>query len=272
LEVTTFAEAVSKLQAEAGRPAPSNPQRLAFGEINTAVEVFQPRDVEADFLASDAHVKTLAEAVKEGGVTAFDPITVWWSGQRWYVLDGHHRLLALRQAREKHERLKDETVPVTVFNGSLNEAISQSVALNSKDKLPMKKADKLERAWKLVCLDDSLSKKRIHEVTTISEGTIAAMRRKRRELLDRGEQPLEWLWDAAKNDIRQAEYDEDWQEQQAKDWVKRLVKLFDKKLIEQPEIAARALQLYSQRLPLELARCWPEEVKTVAEEVAEQEF
>jgi hypothetical protein len=58
----------------------------------------------------------------------------------------------------------------------------------------------------------------------------------------------------------------------AQDWVRRFVKLFDKKLIEQPAIAARALELYSARLPLELVRFWPDEAQQVVDEEAQAEF
>lgn len=269
----TFAEAVRQLRKEAAHsPSPGHPTRLPLKDIKTAEAVFQPRDTQADFLASQGHVKALVDAVKEDGADAFDPLTVWWSGRRWYVIDGHHRLKAFQQSQAKAKGKKIEAVPVTVFVGTLNEAIARSVALNSKDKLPMRKADKRERAWKLVCLDDGMSKKRIHEVTTVSDGTIATMRKKRRELVERGDDPLEWSWQDVLVDKKPTNHDEDWEERQAIEWMQRLVSAFGKKLADQPEIAARAIRLYSDRLPLELIRSWPEEVKTVQEELEEEEF
>ncbi len=211
-------------------------------------------------------MKLLIDAVKDSKAAAFDPLTVWWSGTGWYVIDGHHRLEAFRKVQVDYPKLKIENVPVTVFVGTLYEAIAQSVALNSKDKLPMRKADKLERAWKLVCLDDGMTKTHIHNATTISERTVATMRKKRADLIERGEEPLEWSWLDALRDQRPDDHGEDWQEQQAQQWVRRFVKEFGTKLADQPEIAARALQLYSGRLPLELVRCWPDEVQTVVEE------
>ena len=38
------------------------------------------------------------------------------------------------------------------------------------------------------------------------------------------------------------------------------------KLADQPEIAARALELYSDRLPIDLVREWSEEAEQVLEE------
>jgi len=272
LELLTFAETLTRLRGEAGHAIrPGEPNRLPLTNIKTAEVVFQPRDIQAAFLATDGHVKGLAEAVKEGGADAFDPLTVWWSGRGWYVIDGHHRLMALRKVQRERSGSKIETVPVTVFTGTLNDAISQSAALNSKDKLPMRKADKLERAWKLVCLD-GMTKKQIHEATTISGRTIATMREKRRGLLAREEQPLEWFWKDVLADQRPTNHDEEWEERQAREWMERFVKAFGTKLAEQPEIAARALRLYSERLPIELVRQWPEEARAISDEVEAEEF
>lgn len=262
----SFADALSLLMAEAERqPQPSTPARLALRDMRTAEAVFQPRDVNAAWLASESHVKLLVDAVKENGAEAFDPLTVWWSGAAWYVIDGHHRLMAFRQVKE------GSAVPVSVFTGPLHSAITRSVALNSKDKLPMRKEDKLERAWKLVCLG-GLTKAEIHAATTISTRTIASMRQKCKQLLERGHRPLEWDWRDAKQDNQTVAPDDSWAEKLAQDWVRRLVKAFDKKLIEQPGIAARALELYSDRLPLELARLWPDAARTAVEEENELEF
>jgi hypothetical protein len=262
----SFAEAFRLLLAEAERqPQPSPPVRLALGEIRTVEAVFQPRDVDAAWLASESHVKVLVDAVRENGAEAFDPLTVWWSGAAWYVIDGHHRLMAFREVKQV------SAVPVSVFTGPLHSAITRSVALNSKDKLPMRKEDKLERAWKLVCLG-GLTKAEIHAATTISTRTVATMRQKRKELVERGNTPLEWEWRDAKQDKQAVIPDDSWAEKLAQDWVRRLVKAFDKKFIEQPGIAARALELYSERLPLELARLWPDAARKAVEEENELEF
>lgn len=272
MEDLTFAAALRVLQAEAGKYAqPCEPITLELNQIKTATAVFQPRDVEAVWLATESHVRVLAEAIKENGAAAFDPLVVWWSGSHWYVIDGHHRLMAFKKAKADHPKLRIDAVPVAVFAGTLNEAVTQSVALNSKDKLPMRKEDKLERAWKLVSLGE-LTKDQIHHATTISDGTIATMRRKLRELLEREVDPLEWTWVDAKNDQRTVKRDDDWIEKQAQDWVRRFVKAFGRELIDQPQVAARALELYSDRLPLELIRHWPEEAREWFDEEGESEF
>jgi ParB-like chromosome segregation protein Spo0J len=274
-EEGSFAESVKRLREEAGKaPVPSKPVRLRLKEIRTAERAFQPRDIETAWLALDSHVKALTEAVKNAEGNAFDPITVWWSGLHWYVIDGHHRMKAYLRAKKEDEKLKIETVPVNVFEGTIELAIQEAVTLNSKDKLPMSKADKLERAWKLVCLNaDGMTKEQIVKATTVSERTVANMRRERRTLLQHGEADLLALtWVDVLAHGRPASHDDEWQERQAIQWQKRLVKHFGKKFAEQPEIAARALELYSARLPEELVRLWPEEARRAVQEDEELEF
>lgn len=272
MQELTFSEALQQLRKDAGHEAqPGQPTELPLNAIATVAVLFQPRDVDAAWLATDSHVKALTEAVKNKGADVFDPLTVWWSGKQWYLIDGHHRLMALRKAKAEHPKLKFDAVRVTVFTGNLHEAIAQSAALNAKDKLAMRKEDKLERAWKLVCLDEA-TKSQIQDATTISEGTVATMRRRRKELAERGDDPLDWSWLDAKSDKPPAAPDDDWVEAQARNWVRRLAKAFHTKLIDQPEIAARALELYSDRLPLELVRLWPAARDQVLEEEREAEF
>ncbi|MEW6640648.1 MAG: ParB N-terminal domain-containing protein [Pseudomonadota bacterium] len=234
--------------------------------------MFQPRNVHDAFLASDGHINTLAEAVKDGGVDVFDPLLVWWSGQAWYVIDGHHRLDAIRQAHDDRPKLGITDVPVKVFSGSLDDAIAQSVARNSKDKLPMKQADKLESAWRLIALNSAMTKDQLRDVTSVSLRTIANMRKKRRELVDQGLDPMGLSWLDVKAGQNSQNPDEGWIERQARDWMEKLVKAFGKKLREQPEIAARMLELYSETLPRELVRFWPDEVQSEADDLRELEF
>lgn len=241
--------------------------------IMFATEVFQPRDINAAWLATDSHVKALVEAVKTAEGNAFDPVTVWWSGLHWYVIDGHHRMMAYRRAKKEDEKLPLDTIPVDVFDGSLDEAIRQSAVLNSKDKLPMTRADKLERAWKLVCLGNGWTGEDIVSATTVSLRTVATMRKERKGLLAQGkDDPLEVTWADVLSKVSPVNHDDDWKERQAVEWQKRLVRMFGKKFAEQPEIAARAIELYSARLPEELVSMWPDEAKKVADSAVDPEF
>jgi len=267
----SFAGVLWRLEQEVGRTAQQGqPERLPVARIKTAVEVFQPRNIDFAWLATDSHVKALVGALKDGNT--FDPLVVWWSGRHWYVIDGHHRLMAYQRAN-KDAKLKIDMVPVTVFEGTVDEAIRQAVTLNAKDKLPMRKNDKLEKAWILVCLNDGWTSKQIHDATTISVRTIKTMRNMRRRLSANGVTNLfNRTWQEVRAGSASVDHDENWVEQQAIQWQKRLVKHFGKKFAEQPEIAARALELYSERLPEELVRFWPDLARRAAEEEKELGF
>lgn len=255
----TLSHALAALEREAiARTEQANVELLSLKEINTAVEVFQPRNVEANLQRSDAHIKGLTEAIQGKPTSVLDAIIVWWSGKAWYVIDGHHRLEAYKRAAGKG-KAKPKDIPVEVFRGSLQEAIRQASRLNCRNKLEMTKADKLERAWMLTCMEEGSSKAEISEATGVSDRTVATMRRKKADLLKVNPQRnlLGLTWEEAKRG-EQRTLDEDWLERQAREWSSRLVKTFGNKLIDQPEIAARAIQMYSDRLPLELVRFFPE--------------
>ena len=72
-------------------------------------------------------------------------------------------------------------VPVTVFSGTLDQAIGQALKGNSKDKLAMSKSEKTNAAWRLV-ISTSLSLNQLVEVSTISKPTIALIRKIMRHL------------------------------------------------------------------------------------------
>lgn len=243
------------------------PERLPIDELAVCAPVFQPRDVETAWLATSSHISTLAEAARNNPLNALEPLTIWWSGKAWFVIDGHHRLAAYKQALEKDKKLKIRSVPVVVFQGTLAEAVRESVLCNSRDKLPMRKGDKLERAWKLVCVDESWTREQISEATGVSVRTVANMRATMKEL--KGTPDADLLgtsWEEAKRGSYEGERDEKWEQKLAIDWQKRLVRAFDKKFAEQPRIAARALELYSERLPHELIRSWSDELREVLQE------
>jgi len=264
----TFVDSLAALRSEAGTKAmPAIPSRLPLSQIRFATAVFQPRNIDVAFLASDSHVKSLSEAIKNTESHDLDPVTIWWGGASWYVIDGHHRVEAYRMALTSDSKLRIDNIPVTAFAGTVNEAIRRAAALNSKDKLPMSKTDKLERAWKLVCLDDDWTGDEIRDDTSISIRTIATMRGEKRRLEadPEGGAVLALSWEEVKRALNKELPKDGWEEKLAIEWQKRLVKLFGTKLAQQPEIAARALELYSERLPQELIRQWVEEVRSIVE-------
>lgn len=151
LDTADALEAVRNALEENPKGPSRVPDVLDLKDLRVLESIFQPRDL--TFRAGDheAHVDTLAKAIgKPEKPKYLDPITVWWGGDRWYVLDGHHRRLAYERAKIK------KGIPVRAFEGTLEEALAQSVSLNSKNKLAMSPQDKMNTAWRLTTCTDFL--------------------------------------------------------------------------------------------------------------------
>jgi hypothetical protein len=100
---------------------------------------------------------------------------------RRYVLDGHHKVAAYDTAGWK------APISARVFRGTLREAQRLSLGSNSRDKVPMAKADKLNAAWRLVAQEDPMdSIKTIAETANISTSTVDNMRTALRTLKAKG--------------------------------------------------------------------------------------
>ena len=160
-----------------GSPAQEFPEVLPLESVELIPEVFQHRE---DFQwASEDHISTLTKSMKNSTKAAtkrpLEPLTVFWIGDGWVLIDGHHRYKAYKLIEYV------EPVPVTVFFGTLDQAIGQALKGNSKDKLAMSKSEKTNAAWRLV-ISTSLSLNQLVEVSTISKPTIALMRKVMRHL------------------------------------------------------------------------------------------
>src|SRR4051794_24427288 len=148
---------------------PSVPQELALSEIKVADSVFQWRDSRAGVWDREEHVRQLARALSSQR-SPLDPILVTAIGSEFFVIDGHHRLAAY------HAAGWTAPVPVSVFEGSLEDAWTEGLAANKKDKLPLTRQEKQEAAWKLVKAQRT-SKAQEIALTGVAEGIIAKMRR-----------------------------------------------------------------------------------------------
>ncbi len=260
----TLEEGLVLIQEElkGGRDAPlEDPTELPLKQIRMAQSVFQPRDFsEAGVSYSEDHIRVLLEALSSNPQGKLDPLLVWWSGKSWRVIDGHHRLLAYdRWNKQRPNTLGD--IPVKVFKGSLEEAMLEAARQNSKDKLPMSKTEKLNRAWKFTHSGIG-SKKTISEACKVSAQTVANMRRKLEEI--KAWSPQHWeawctssTWEKAKKfGQEEREVNDGWKEKLAKQWTDRLGVAFGTKFARQPEIAAMALELYSEKLVESLCDEW----------------
>lgn len=261
LSLTEAREAIRR-NLENGSESPSPlPEWLRLDQIAQAVSVFQPRTLEGRMREDMAHLKTLAGAMGSPEKPKFlDPVTVWWGGDRWFVIDGHHRIDAYRQVGIR------VAVPVTVFDGTLDEAMAHSAASNSKDKLPMSMNDKMNSAWRLVVLTN-WSKVKIMGPTGVSKGTIDNMRLAKAKLLEarEGEETegelaftheglSEMTWKVAKFEASGRELDPNYDPDEAArkragEIAQRLTRAIKDKMFQDTEAFALALLMIDSRLP-----------------------
>jgi len=264
-----------------GIPQPSqNPQTLPLKEIGVMAQLFQPRDMRHDQLQSTYHVETLAKAIDVNKNHTLDPISIWWTGDCWVVIDGHHRVDAYklhqenlkepepRQGRRRHMSDKREAtlvmqVPVTIFNGTILEAILHSTAANSQDKLAMSKDSKLTRAWQLVTVEwDGLTLKAIAKCCAIHNRSVSNMRAiwSKAQTTCNTEQlgELKLLsWRQAQHWDKDAEKTT-WGDKEVEAETNRLrdilVKTFGKTLLPKAAMFAEALERYSPALAVEIGK------------------
>lgn len=229
-------------------------------DIQTMESVFQPRSLDGRRAEDAGHVKNLMSVIRRdmgntGKPTFLSPILVWWSGQNWYVIDGHH----MRQAYIA-SGLKDVPVPVECFSGTLNEAITESVRRNTKDRLVMRQDDKVRAAWRLVLTNEkSMSISQIVDAASVAQRTVSNMRKAQRILYDQGRNKddllrLKWGQAKALSEGRKLEAYSDDEidekvERMAAVMCETLVRHLGKNIITQPYVFAKALLMLEQRLP-----------------------
>lgn len=258
-------------------PPYQNPTTLHLGAIKKAHSVFQPRHIKSVSCtaASENHICELVEALHAAGGGSLDPITVYWTGQAYRVIDGHHRLEAyLRYHRDKPLAL----IPVQTFEGTPEEAIQKAIELNSKNHLPITKDERFDRAWLMVVMGIG-TKSSVSRACKIGTTTFSSMRQKL-ELL-KGKYPDDWqetaldmTWkEAQRMERKETTYNEDWKEKQATALARRIGRSYGKRLAANPEITARALEIYSEQLTKELFRQWWSDYSpAVQEEEADSDF
>jgi hypothetical protein len=217
---------------------------LHIEDIELIEGIFQHRS--GNQASSGQHRDALVRSLRSRKGVPLDPLVVFWVGDKWVMVDGHHR----HQAYEENGR--SDPVPVTVFPGTLDEAIGEALRGNSRDKLVMGKREKSEAAWRLVIGTD-LRSHQIVESSTMSKVTIYKMNKVRDAM--REEWPNTVLadlsWIVARDYeglIPEQVIDDEWQEKQAKEIANRLVRTFGGSLGKQPEILWRAIEIYDTRM------------------------
>jgi hypothetical protein len=264
-------QAIADHGAQAPQPLPATLDRK---QIATMVSVFQTKEREGRWAEDEAHVKNLKGIVGNPDSPRYlDPITVWWGGDRWYVIDGHRRLAAYRKAGVS------SGIPVVVFQGSLDDARAHSVALNSKDQMPMTTADKMNCAWRLA-LTTGLSRSRLTVACSVSKGSIDNIRSVKTKLLERGmaiEDLADMPWEAARREAegREAisEFDPDEALKKRAEIIRRrLMKALGDRIVQDLDAFAMAVMSIDSRLPGRLMQsdAWWVPFRRAVEDLAEE--
>jgi len=269
----SFVAGWSKLEAQLarGKPQPKlTPSGLPLSQIRMRPDVFQHRD--PNEYEGQSHVRKLVEALNRSPTGALEPMTVWWDGRGWTAIDGHHRHAAYKGVPTSGDR----TVPVTVFKGSLGEALAQAVAANSKNKRTMSTAEKTQAAWRIVVMEQGLSKAAIADAAGVSPGTVATMRRIHGQLCTKAEaksDDLDGPIPIEHRDLRWADArrlaegrdapNVDWEAKDEKAAVEMAVairKAIGNRGSQKLHVLARALELYDSRLEDSLMDYWSAKV------------
>lgn len=270
----TVGDIAAKLAANAGamrkHAAAGTVVKLALKDIRVATQVFQWRN--PGMVPSDDLIFDMAKATQNTG--ALDPILVLPVADKYYVIDGHHRVAAYITAGWKGH------IPAIVFGGSLDEAVREALRSNSKNKLPMTTKERTEAAWRLVKLGkpgewpDSISE--IKAMCNVGKGTVDRMRDVWRKLHSgqyEGIADLSWRQAQAKLDGKEQQaFDEaSWLEGRAQNLANDITRA-KLHLSKNPEITALALEMLDPGLPAELMAYWEPRRPFDPDAIDEDEF
>lgn len=270
-----------KAESEKAPPRPPEPTKRSVprASLYLAESAFQWRGRSgSDKYERDKHIHTLAMALK-AQKTPLARLTVWPLGDRFYVLDGHHRLGAYDTVGWS------KAIPVDVYEGTLDEARLQAIRGNIKDKLRMTTQQKSEAAWTIVKENiGSLKPDQISEETTVSRRTVFNMKQaweelnQRTDLSDTVKDKLPSItWNQARA-LKKGGYVDLAESWDADQWIDEkageLTALIRNKGIERaflkdPEITARAISRLNGELPQRLIEEWASDYREVIIDLAQ---
>jgi hypothetical protein len=236
--------------------------RLPVNDVKPLPEVFQPRfeaDPDEPLTTRDrkagivikSHVATLATHLKDVR-KELDPILVLKIGKANLLIDGHHRLAAYRLKGRQE-------IPVVWFPEGPAQAVIAAGAINFKDVAQSGQITKTQRAWDMVRGDYPWTRPQIMAATTVSEATVASMKRVKKKFADKQEQPpIQWreAYRASKpkSDEEGTGKGPSKHEQTIAKWVKTLKDEFPKlATLGQAHMFALALMEFSPRRSADIA-------------------
>jgi ParB-like chromosome segregation protein Spo0J len=190
------------VQLDAGGTAPEPfGKGLALADIHQCPSLFQPRGDSLNYAPgrSAEHIDDLTRGLRRG--EALEPVTVVSFGPHWYLVDGHHRIEAYRQAKwRKLIPAKAETGEATGA-ARVAWAVDLSTAGNRNNKLAMSTRDKADAAWRRLVAAEGQRGAAAETVraTGVSERTVATMAKTLRTLGELGSR-IPDTWSAAQRE------------------------------------------------------------------------
>ncbi|WP_371157518.1 hypothetical protein [Jannaschia sp. 2305UL9-9] len=173
----TYEEAMAGLYQEfenGADPKPKTPRKLKLGVLEAVPEVFQVRHGLVSMTRFGQQVGELFKRIRQG--KELDFMTVWWSGERWIVIEGHHRLTAYREhARETKTPQGQYRVAVAVFKGTPKEAEKKAGDDNTKARNQMTSAEIQEWTWRLLVTGTETSPTALVDLTSVSRQQVYRM-------------------------------------------------------------------------------------------------
>lgn len=257
LQETPSAAIQRLLEVKAANSSPPQtiPKSLPLADIQVEPMVFQSR---ADARTNGLSVERVAEIARGlDGSNRDEPIHVWWSGLGWIVCEGHHRHAAYQLLKDRGGRnLRIPVVPHPDI--PLEEAIGLAGLLNDREKIRISRADKLDNAWRMVCVGTGSIKVQ-SERAGVAQSTISNMRQVKATLLEQGCH-LDWAIDAGWDESRQSangRTERDFCGNALEEMAEELRKLNVTSIVKSPDIFARAIELVSAELPDRLIQSEP---------------
>jgi hypothetical protein len=245
-----------KAETEANTNKPMRiPRSVSLAVLHVEPLVFQVR---SDGLDLD-RVEEIAKGLQ--GSNLDDPLHIWWSGLRWIIVEGHHRHAAYQLKAERDGVTLNVPVEAHV-DISLFDAMGAATVLNDRDKVSISKAEKLDMAWTMVCMQGR-SIAQTAKSSGISESQISKMRQVLAKLktmkigtshmIDHGwVKCREWALGKTHRD-----FNSDALEGMAQEMAEELKKLKVTSAIKSPDVFARAIEILSHELPSRLLASEP---------------
>jgi hypothetical protein len=266
--VETFSVAHARLRKEVqdNLQGPGKvPSKLPLKAIEREEQVFQVRGEAVD----DERVRHIAAGLNWDKTD--DAVHVFWTGRRWVLIEGHHRLAAYGLSKKNPKGTRQ--VPVIAHVGmSLQAAQGLASITNSREKVTIPQWKRLNVAWRMTCIGEG-SIAQLARESGCGKSTISNMREAKAELLTKEWMTIERLTDAewltARAWWKGQEKPQDWtleaDEAKALEIAEFLSKHLNGYLVRRPETFARALSLVSEELPYALMQtgCWGDALKVI---------